>query len=121
MFERCTDRARKAMALARKSARDLRHDFLGPEHILLGSIAVDDGAAARILEELGADADRVRRGIEARLPPGSGPASQPRIPFTPEAKRVLETALEAASTLGHDHIGTEHLLLGLCFPVFLLS
>jgi hypothetical protein len=112
MFERFTDRARRVLVLAEEEAKSLGHDFVGTEHILLGLIREGEGVAARALESLGARLDDVREAVGKLSQPGSAQATRPR-PFTPQAKKALEMSLREALKLGHNHIGTEHLLLGL--------
>jgi ATP-dependent Clp protease ATP-binding subunit ClpC len=112
MFERFTDRARRVIVLAQEEARLLDHDHIGTEHILLGLVHEGDGVAARALESLGIRLDAVRREVEAIIGQGDSPPSE-HIPFTPEAKKVLELSLREAIQLGHNDIGTEHILLGL--------
>jgi ATP-dependent Clp protease ATP-binding subunit ClpA len=110
MFDRFTDEARKAMAHARKWAQHYRHDFIGTEHVLLGVVA----AAGQVFKNLGIDTERIRPEVEARIQAGPGsPIIMGQLPFTPRAKRVLEEAMQEASELEHDFIGTGHLLLGL--------
>jgi hypothetical protein len=112
VFERFTDRARRVLVLAQEEARLLNHSFIGTEHILLGLIHEGDGLAAKALESLGISLQAVREKVEDAI----GPARSPLIdspPFTPRAKKVLELALREALQLGHNYIGTEHLLLGL--------
>ncbi len=113
MFERFTDRARQVVVLAQEEARELGHSYIGTEHILLGLLRVSDGVAARALESLGISLDAVRE--EVRQTVGLGETSQlpSHIPFTPQAKKVLELSLREALQLGHNYIGTEHILLGL--------
>jgi ATP-dependent Clp protease ATP-binding subunit ClpC len=113
MFERFTDRARQVVVLAQEEARELGHSYIGTEHILLGLLRVSDGVAARALESLGISLDAVRE--EVRQTVGQGETSQlpSHIPFTPQAKKVLELSLREALQLGHNYIGTEHILLGL--------
>jgi Clp amino terminal domain, pathogenicity island component len=112
MFERFTDRARTAVTLAQEEARDLRHNYIGTEHILLGLVREGDGVAARVLDSLGVSLDAVRARVEAIIGRGKeSPAGH--IPFTPRSKKVLELALREALSLGHNDIGTEHILLGL--------
>jgi ATP-dependent Clp protease ATP-binding subunit ClpA len=112
MFERFTDRARRVVVLAQEESRLLNHNYIGTEHILLGLIHEGEGVAARALEGLDVSLEAVRREVEEII--GEGAAS-PRghIPFTPRAKKVLELALREALQLGHNYIGTEHILLGL--------
>jgi ATP-dependent Clp protease ATP-binding subunit ClpC len=112
MFERFTDRARHAVVLAQDEARALNHAYIGTEHLLLGLLRVPEGIAARALRRLGIGADAVRRDVESII--GRGQASPPgHIPFTPRSKKVLELSLREALGLGHNYIGTEHILLGL--------
>jgi ATP-dependent Clp protease ATP-binding subunit ClpC len=112
MFERFTDRARRAVVLAQEEARMLSHNYIGTEHILLGLIHEGDGVAAKALESLGISLDAVRQQVEEII--GQGQQAPPgHIPFTPRAKKVLELSLREALQLGHEYIGTEHILLGL--------
>ncbi|MCU1489786.1 MAG: ATPase domain protein [Acidimicrobiaceae bacterium] len=112
MFERFTDRARRVLVLAQEEARLLNHSFIGTEHILLGLIHEGEGLAAKALESLGIGLDAVREKVEETIgPAGSAPTGSP--PFTPRAKKVLELSLREALQLGHNYIGTEHMLLGL--------
>ena len=112
MFERFTDRARRVLVLAQEEARLLNHSFIGTEHILLGLIHEDDGLAAKALASLDISLQDVREQIENTMGPvGAAPAGTS--PFTPRAKKVLELALREALQLGHNYIGTEHMLLGL--------
>jgi ATP-dependent Clp protease ATP-binding subunit ClpA len=112
MFERFTDRARQVVALAQEEARMLNHDYIGTEHILLGLIHEGDGVAARSLESLGISLDAVRQQVEEIIGRGQQ-APSGHIPFTPRAKKVLELSLRESLQLGHNYIGTEHILLGL--------
>jgi ATP-dependent Clp protease ATP-binding subunit ClpC len=112
MFERFTTRARRVIVLAQDEARMLNHNYIGTEHILLGLIHEGDGVGARALESLGISLDAVRRQIEEIIGRGQQ-APSGHIPFTPRAKKVLELSLREALQLGHDYIGTEHILLGL--------
>ena len=112
MFERFTDRARRVLVLAQEEARLLEHNFIGTEHLLLGLVAEDEGVAAHALRSLGVSLDMVRERVaEAIGPAGSSTTGSP--PFMPRAKKVLELSLREAMQLGHDYIGTEHMLLGL--------
>ncbi len=113
MFERFTDRARRAVVLAQEEARLLNHNYIGTEHILLGLIHEQDGIAARALVQLGISLDAVRAEVERIIGQGGGEVPAGHIPFTPRAKQVLELALREALQLGHNYIGTEHILLGL--------
>ncbi|PLS76734.1 MAG: NDP-hexose 4-ketoreductase [Actinobacteria bacterium] len=112
MFERFTDRARRVLVLAQEEARLLNHNFIGTEHILLGLIHEGEGVAAKALEALGISLEAVREKVEETIgPAGSSTTGSP--PFTPRAKKVLELSLREALQLGHNYIGTEHMLLGL--------
>src|ERR1700760_3812608 len=112
MFERFTDRARRVLVLAQEEARLLNHNFIGTEHILLGLIHEGEGVAAKALEQLGISLEAVREKVEETIgPAGSSTTGSP--PFTPRAKKVLELSLREALQLGHNYIGTEHMLLGL--------
>ena len=112
MFERFTDRARRVIVLAQEEARMLNHNYIGTEHILLGLIQEGEGVAAKALESLGISLDAVRQQVEEIIGQGQqAPSGQ--IPFTPRAKKVLELSLREALQLGHNYIGTEHILLGL--------
>jgi hypothetical protein len=112
MFERFTDRARRVLVLANDEAEAMHHEMLGTEHILLGLIDEGEGVAAKVLESLGVHLEHVRAAVAQRAQPSASPAAGPR-PFTPRAKKVLELSLREALKLGHNYIGTEHLLLGL--------
>jgi ATP-dependent Clp protease ATP-binding subunit ClpC len=112
MFERFTDQAHRAVAFAQEEARQLNHDHVGTEHVLAGLLREDRGAAAQVLEASGVTLDAVRERIEALAGHGQAPP-RGHIPFTPRAKKVLELSLREARQLGHDYIGTEHILLGL--------
>jgi ATP-dependent Clp protease ATP-binding subunit ClpC len=112
MFERFTDRARRVMDLAQDEARRLNHTYIGTEHLLLGLVGEGEGVAARALTSLGIGLDAVRQQVEEIIGQGQQ-APSGRIPFTPRAKKVLELARREALQLGHNYIGTEHILLGL--------
>jgi ATP-dependent Clp protease ATP-binding subunit ClpC len=112
MFERFTDRARRVVVLAQEEARMLNHNYIGTEHLLLGLIHEGEGVAARALESLGVSLEAVRAQVEEIIGQGQQTLSG-HIPFTPRAKKVLELSLRESRQLGHDYIGTEHLLLGL--------
>jgi ATP-dependent Clp protease ATP-binding subunit ClpC len=112
MFERFTDRARRVVVLAQEEARMLNHNYIGTEHILLGLIHEGEGVAAKGLESLGISLDAVRAQVEEIIGQGQQ-APSGHIPFTPRAKKVLELSLREALQLGHNYIGTEHILLGL--------
>jgi ATP-dependent Clp protease ATP-binding subunit ClpC len=112
MFERFTDRARRVVVLAQEEARMLYHDYIGTEHILLGLIHEGQGVAARTLESLGISLQAVRQQVEEIIGRGEHPPAG-HIEFTPRVKTVLELAQRQALQLGHNYIGTEHILLGL--------
>jgi ATP-dependent Clp protease ATP-binding subunit ClpC len=112
VFERFTDRARRVVVLAQEEARMLDHNYIGTEHILLGLIHEGEGVAARALEALGISLGAVRKQVEEIIGRGQT-APTGEIPFTPRAKKVLELSLREALQLGHNYIGTEHILLGL--------
>jgi Clp amino terminal domain, pathogenicity island component/ClpX C4-type zinc finger len=112
VFERFTDRARRVLVLAQEEARLLNHNFIGTEHILLGLIQEDEGVAAKALAELEISLDAVRTAVAETIGlSGTVPSGSP--PFTPRAKKVLELSLREALQMGHNYIGTEHILLGL--------
>jgi ATP-dependent Clp protease ATP-binding subunit ClpC len=112
MFEKFSDRARRVIVLAQEEARRLHHDYIGTEHLLLGLIHEGRGVAAKALESLGISLEDVRRDVGEIVPPGEHERSG-HIPFTPRAKKVLELSLRESQQLGHNYIGTEHILLGL--------
>src|ERR1700745_797084 len=112
MFERFTDRARRVVVLAQEEARMLNHNYIGTEHILLGLIHEGEGVAAKALESLGISLEGVRQQVEEIIGQGQQ-APSGHIPFTPRAKKVLALSLREALQLGHNYIGTEHILLGL--------
>jgi ATP-dependent Clp protease ATP-binding subunit ClpC len=112
MFERFSDQARRVVVLAQEEARLLNHNYIGTEHILLGLVHEREGVAARALESLGVRLDLVRQLVEEIIGQGNSWPSG-HIPFTPRAKKVLELSLREAIQLSHNHIGTEHILLGL--------
>jgi len=112
LFDKFTERARQVVVLAQEEARALTHNYIGTEHILLGLLREEEGLAARVLESLEVTVERVRANVVRVV--GSGEEATPtQIPFTPRAKKVLEHALREALSLGHNYIGTEHILLGL--------
>src|SRR5438445_3950840 len=112
MFERFTERARQVVVLAQDEARALSHNYIGTEHLLLGLLREEDGLAAKVLGELGVTLEAIRDQV-ARIVGQGDEVSSGQIPFTPRAKKVLELALREALALGHNWIGTEHVLLGL--------
>ncbi|MDP3041594.1 MAG: ATP-dependent Clp protease ATP-binding subunit [Candidatus Omnitrophota bacterium] len=113
MFNRFTERARKVIILAKEEARRFNHDYIGTEHILLGLIREGEGVAAAVLQKLEVSLENIRLEIEKLVQPGPATQIIGDIPFTPRAKKALELAAEEARSLGHNYIGTEHLLLGL--------
>src|SRR6478735_6636751 len=112
MFERFTERARQVVVLAQDEARTLKHNYIGTEHILLGLLREEEGLAARVLDTLDITVEEVRAQV-ARIVGQGDEVTTGQIPFTPRAKKVLELALREALSLGHNYIGTEHILLGL--------
>ena len=112
MFERFTERARQVVVLAQEEARTLKHNYIGTEHILLGLLREEEGLAARVLEGLEITVEEVRAQV-IRIVGSGEEVTSGQIPFTPRAKKVLELALREALSLGHNYIGTEHILLGL--------
>ncbi len=111
VFERFTERARQVVVLAQSESRELGHDYIGTEHLLLGLLREEEGIAARVLESLGVTLEGAQAQVEAVVGRGDVVATG-QIPFTPEAKQALELSLREALALGHNHIGTEHVLLG---------
>jgi ATP-dependent Clp protease ATP-binding subunit ClpC len=112
MFERFTERARYVVVMAQDEARTLKHNYIGTEHILLGLLREEHGPAARVLSALGITVEEVRAQVVRIVGLGDEP-TEANIPITPRAKKVLELALREALALGHDYIGTVHILLGL--------
>src|SRR5262245_30648273 len=113
MFERFTERARKIMTLADREAHRFKHEYIGTEHILLGLVAEGGGGASSVLSNLGVDLQRVRVEVEKLVKPGSAAESSGKLEPTPQAKKVIEYAIEEAMNLDHENVGTEHILLGL--------
>lgn len=120
MFERFTERARKVVVLAQEESRELLHDHIGTEHILLALIREEDGIAGTALADAGITLDEARKQVEAQVGRGepepkrrSGKRWRRHVAFTPRAKKIMELALRESMSLGHNYIGTEHLLLGL--------
>jgi uncharacterized glyoxalase superfamily protein PhnB len=113
MFDRFTDRAKKVLSLSRREAQRLNHAYIGTEHLLLALVHEGSGAGATALRDLDIELERVRRDIEQSVRPGPSEVHLGQLPFTPPAKKVLELTVEEAIWLGHDFIGTEHLLIGL--------
>ena len=113
MFNRFTERARKVILLAKEEAKRFNHDYIGTEHILLGLVREGEGVAAAVLASFGLTPDKIRIEVEKLVQPGPTTVISGDLPFTPKAKKVMELATEEARALGHNYIGTEHLLLGL--------
>ncbi len=113
MFEQFTERARQVVVLAQDEARALGHDYIGTEHLLLGLLREADGLGARTLRGLGVTEEAAREQVRALVGQGESGTTTGQIPFTPRGKQVLELSLREALRLGHNHIGTEHVLLGL--------
>jgi ATP-dependent Clp protease ATP-binding subunit ClpC len=112
VFERFTERARQVVVLAQDEARQLKHNYIGTEHILLGLLREEEGLAARVLESLDITVEEVRAQVARSVGQGDE-VTTGQIPFTPRGKKVLELALQEGLSLGHTYIGTEHVLLGL--------
>lgn len=113
MYERFSDRARKVMQLANQEAQALNHEYIGTEHMLLGLIKEGSGVAGVVLKDLKVDANAVAAEIKKLVQPGPEMVTMGKLPQTPRAKKVIELAMEQARILNHNHVGTEHLLLGL--------
>jgi ATP-dependent Clp protease ATP-binding subunit ClpC len=113
LFERFTERARQVVVLAQDEARAFNHNYIGTEHILLGLLREEEGLAARVLESLEITVEEVRAQVARIVGQGDETTTTGQIPFTPRAKKVLDLSLREALSLGHNHIGTEHILLGL--------
>src|SRR5215204_6649570 len=113
MFERFTDRARKVMALANQEAQRFNHEYIGTEHILLGLVKEGSGVGATVLKNLDIDLRKIRLEVEKLVKSGPDMVTMGKLPQTPRAKKVIEYAIEEARNLGHNYVGTEHLLLGL--------
>jgi ATP-dependent Clp protease ATP-binding subunit ClpC len=113
MFERFTDRARKVMALSNQEAQMLKHEYIAPEHILLGLIKEGGGVGANVLKNLGIDLFLARKKVMEIVPAGPNPVTYDRLPQTPNAKKVIEETINAARDLGHNYVGTEHILMGI--------
>jgi ATP-dependent Clp protease ATP-binding subunit ClpC len=113
MFERFTDRARRVVVFAQDEARGLNHNWIGTEHLLLAVIREGQGVGAKALESMQISLDAARQQVESIIGRGQEPVGDGHIAFTPRAKKVLELSLREALQLGHNYIGTEHILLGL--------
>jgi Clp amino terminal domain, pathogenicity island component len=112
-FSRFTPRARHAVVTGQDIARELRHPAVGPEHVILGLLHVEEGVAAQVMVETAGSAEAIRKRVVPAMPAMTNPSSAAHLPFGPEAKEAMKQALEQALELGHNYIGTEHLLLGL--------
>ena len=113
MFQRFTDRARRVVVLAQHEARTLGHDYIGTEHILLGLIDEGQGVATTALTSMGISLEEIRQAVRDAIGRGAQPPESGHIPFRPQAKKVLELSLRESMRLGHEYIGTEHILLAL--------
>jgi ATP-dependent Clp protease ATP-binding subunit ClpC len=113
MFERFTDQARRVVVFAQDEARGLNHNWIGTEHLLLAVIREGHGVGAKALESMQISLDEARQQVESMIGRGQNPVGDGHIPFAPRAKKVLELSLREALQLGHNYIGTEHILLGL--------
>ncbi|MBI4304636.1 MAG: NDP-hexose 4-ketoreductase, partial [Chloroflexi bacterium] len=111
-FEKFTERARRVLTSAQEEAQHLNHSYIGTEHILLGLIREEEGVGVKVLLNLGVTLTKVRSAVEYIIGRGEKPATG-EIGLTPRAKRVIELAIDEARRLGHNYIGTEHILLGL--------
>ena len=113
MFERFTDRARKVLALANQEAQRFNHEYVGTEHILLGLVKEGSGVGAHVLKNLNIDLKKTRMEVEKLVKSGPAMVTMGKLPQTPRARKVIEYAMEEARALNHNHVGTEHILLGL--------
>lgn len=113
MYERFTDRARKVMQFANQEAKRFNHDCIGTEHILLGLVKEESGVAANVLKNLDVDLRKIRLEVEKIVQSGPEMVTMDKLPQTPRAKKVIEYSMEEARNLNHNHVGTEHILLGL--------
>lgn len=113
MYEKFTDRARKVMQLANQEAQRFNHEYIGTEHILLGLIKEGSGVAANVLKNLGVNLGRIRLEVEKLVRSGPDVVAMGKLPQTPRAKKVIEYSMEEAQDIGDNHVGTEHILLGL--------
>ena len=113
MYERFTDRARKVMQLANQEAQRFNHEYIGTEHILLGLVKEGSGVAANVLKNLDIDLRKIRLEVEKIVQSGPDMVTMGKLPQTPRAKKVIEYSIEEARNLGHNYVGTEHILLGL--------
>ena len=113
MYERFSDRARKVMILANQEAQRFNHEYIGTEHVLLGLVKESSGVAAQVLKNLGVDLRVIRLEVEKLVQSGPDMVTMGKLPHTPRTKKVIEYSIEAARSLKHNYVGTEHLLLGL--------
>ena len=113
MFHKFTERAQKVIMHAKEEAARLKHDYVGPEHILLGLIRSGSGVAVGVMKNMGISLTRLKKEVESMLSPGIGTVSLDELSFTPKAKKALELSIEEATNMGHGYVGTEHLLLGI--------
>lgn len=113
MYERFTDRSRKVMQLAQSEAQRFNHEYIGTEHLLLGLIKEGSGVASHVLQNLDVDLRKVRLEVEKIVQSGPDMVTVGKLPQTPRTKKVLEYAIDEAKSMGHNYVGTEHLLLGL--------
>src|SRR5919109_4351000 len=112
-FDRFNDRAKRVLALAQDEAIRFNHNYIGTEHLLLGLVREGEGVAARVLDSLGVELSKVRTAVEFIIGRGDSTTSPSEITLSPRTKKVIELAIDEARRLGHAHVGTEHLLLGL--------
>jgi ATP-dependent Clp protease ATP-binding subunit ClpC len=112
-FDRFNDRGKRVLALAQDEAIRLNHNYIGTEHLLLGLVREGEGVGAHVLEQLGVDLSKVRTGVERIIGRGDSTTSPSEITLSPRTKKVIELAIDEARKLGHSHVGTEHMLLGL--------
>src|SRR5438034_1187858 len=110
MYERFTDRARKVMQLANQEAQRFNHEYIGTEHILLGLVKEGSGLAAQVLKDLHVDLRQIRLEVEKLVQSGPDVVTMGKLPHTPRAKKVIEYAIDEARNLGHNYVGSEHLL-----------
>src|SRR5437016_9207397 len=112
-FDRFNDRAKRVLALAQDEAIRFNHNYIGTEHLLLGLVREGEGVAARVLDSLGVELSKVRTAVELMIGRGTSTTAPSEITLHPRTKKIVELAIEEARKLGHSHVGTEHLLLGL--------
>src|SRR2546429_6262387 len=112
-FDRFNDRAKRVLALAQDEAIRFNHNYIGTEHLLLGVVREGEGVAARVLDSLGVELSKVRAAVEFMIGRGDATTSPSEITLTPRVKMIIELAIDEARKLGHSHVGTEHLLLGI--------